>query len=426
MTDWSNNSMNKKNCWIIFAFSFFLFCGQLNAQNNFLGRIKVLAGQFDRFNTPVSLPLDGLNYNQDKGNLKLYEISKGERTAVSCQLEPGRSARLWWVLSGVTKAGKSRTFELVLGDSLSESSVIRAVPDDKKLVLQKNSKNVLQYNHAVVFPPDGIDPLYKRSGFIHPLWSPAGNVLTRIQPPDHYHHVGIWNPWTKTLFEGKNVDFWNLGEGQGTVRFAGYVSVVEGSVYGGFAVRQEHVDFQAKGADKVALNELWEVRVWNVPGVALLWDLTTTLNCASSPVELEAYRYGGGIGFRATEHWSRENVLVLTSEGKTRQEADGSRARWCDVSGGFDDSSRSGIIFMSHPANREHPEPMRIWPEDSNNGRGDMFFEFCPIRHKAWKLLPGVNYVLNYRMLVYDNNISRSTAESLWQDFASPPKVTIE
>ena len=222
------------------------------------------------------------------------------------------------------------------------------------------------------------------------------------------------------------MDFWNLGEGQGTVRFAGYVSVVDGPVYGGFAVRQEHVAFQVKGPDKVAINELWQVRIWNMPGNVSLWDLTTTLNCASGPVELEAYRYGGGIGFRATEEWTNQNVRVLTSEGKTRSKADGSRARWCDVSGGFTDSGRSGILFMSHPDNREFPEPMRIWPEDSNNGRGDMFFEFCPIRHNSWKLLPGKNYVLNYRMLIYDDDISPETAESLWRDFAFPPKVTFE
>ena len=40
--------------------------------------------------------------------------------------------------------------------------------------------------------------------------TPHGQVLTRIQPPDHYHHYGIWNPWTHTLFENDTVDFWNI------------------------------------------------------------------------------------------------------------------------------------------------------------------------------------------------------------------------
>jgi hypothetical protein len=29
----------------------------------------------------------------------------------------------------------------------------------------------------------------------------------RVQAPDHSHHYGLWNPWTKVLFEGDTVDF---------------------------------------------------------------------------------------------------------------------------------------------------------------------------------------------------------------------------
>jgi len=133
---------------------------------------------------------------------------------------------------------------------------------------------------------------------------------------------------------------------------------------------------------------------------------------------LDAYRYGGGLGFRATPQWTRENCTVLTSEGKTRADADGTRARWCDVSGGFDDGGRAGILFLSHPSNRQHPEPMRVWPPDANGGRGDMFFEFCPIRLEGWTLEPGKEYVLRYRLIVYDGTLSSQLAETLWKTYA--------
>jgi len=41
---------------------------------------------------------------------------------------------------------------------------------------------------------------------------------------------------------------------------------------------------------------------------------------------------------------------VLTSEGKTRKDADGSYARWCMITGETGKDQTSGIIFMSHPA----------------------------------------------------------------------------
>ena len=284
----------------------------------------------------------------------------------------------------------------------------------------------MTYVHAEVFPPEGVDAKFRRSAFIHPLWSPEGEVLTRIQPPDHYHHYGIWNPWTKTTISGREVDFWNLYKGQGTVKFGGYLNAVQGPVYAGFAVFQEHVFFAERGREKVAMNEVWDVRVWESADKAIsVVDLTSTLNTPlPEGIMLDAYRYGGGIGFRATEKWHKDNCSVLTSEGKSRAEADGSNARWCIVEGeSSGKSGRSGILFLSHPSNRMHPEPMRVWPLDGNGGRGDMFFEFCPIRHNDWQLLPGNNYTLKYRMVVFDGKMTPEEAEKHWKAFATAPGV---
>jgi hypothetical protein len=252
-------------------------------------------------------------------------------------------------------------------------------------------------------------------------------VLTRIQAPDHYHHYGIWNPWTETTIDGKKVDFWNLMKGEGTVRFAGFLDAESGPVFGGFKVHQEHVYFPAKEVEKLAINEVWDVRVWNLPGTGIsVVDLTTTLNTPlANGIMLDAYRYGGGIGYRATGNWHKGNSSVLTSEGKTRADADGTNARWCLVEGETSVAAgRSGILFMSHPSNRRHPEPMRVWPLEQN-GRGDLYFEFCPTRHFPWKLEPYKNYTLKYRMVVFDGKILPEEAERWWNGFAFSPEIVV-
>jgi hypothetical protein len=138
----------------------------------------------------------------------------------------------------------------------------------------------------------------------------------------------------------------------------------------------------------------------------------------------EAYRYGGGLGFRFKEQWNKDNCEVITSDGKNRATADGTSARWCIVYGDSSDGEgSSGVLFMSHPKNRSHPEPMRIWPMDANKGRGDMFFEFCPIRHKEWKIKPHQSYELNYRLLVFDGKITPEEAEKHWKAFAFQPHI---
>jgi hypothetical protein len=54
-----------------------------------------------------------------------------------------------------------------------------------------------------------------------------------------------------------------------------------------------------------------------------------------------------------------------------------------------------------------------------------MFFEFCPIRHKEWKIEANTAYELKYRMIVFDGELSEEEAEAYWRSFAHPPTATI-
>lgn len=406
-----------------------------------LAVFKVENAEDARVFTPLSVALGDLAKEVRGGDCRLLEVIVGpsgdkRRVPVPCQVEEGDSPKLWWVQTSNspsrgdrTAGGGTKTYELVKGKAASTSNV-RTRQDSKVLDVFSGENRVLRYNHAPVPPPEGQDPLFTRGAFFHPLWSPSGQVLTRIHPADHIHHMGLWNPWTKTEFEGKEVDFWNLKKGQGTVRFAKFLSKTEGPVFGGFRALQHHVVFQGEGREKIAIEEEVDIRVWNltggrrpavkIEGVKNAWlvDFTTTQRCgSSSPITLAAYRYGG-LGFRATGEWNGENSDYFTSEGKTRKDGHGTRARWCAVNG-ESKGGPAGVLFMSHPENRAHPEPMRIWPQ------GDVFFNFCPIQKDDWVLEPGNDYVLKYRMLIYDG-VVKEKGEGFWRDFSNPPKVTVE
>ena len=400
----------------------------LQAKAQDLLKFDVSAGNTDRTDCPVSLSIDQLNYNTDSLKLALFEIKGKIETAVPIQLEPSSGAKAWFILNGLTPKNTKRTF--VLRKSINPQTFkpgISAVFKDGALNLKSGEKPILSYQIETVNPPKGVSPLYKRSAFLHPVYSPEGEVLTRIQAPDHYHHYGIWNPWTLTFIGKREVDFWNLAKGEGTVRFAGLISQIEGPVYTGFKSLQQHIDFGAVGGDAVAINELFDLRVWNLNNQRYMLDYASTLNTPiDSGILLAAYRYGGGIGWRATEKWNKDNSSVLTSEGKTRKNADGNDARWCIVEGeSATKEGRSGMLLLSFPANRMHPEPMRVWPEDQN-GRGDMFFEFCPIRHKDWKIEKGYDYTLRYRLIIFDGKMTPEEAENYWQAFATPPAILIK
>ncbi len=409
---------------LLLSFALFIFWCEGLAQR--LATIELdLQKPLRGLSIPARLDVDAITFQSDS-MLTLTEIQGTKRIPVPFQIENKGHRTLYWMVSSENDKVKKRVYELsgTKGSAAKNSTAVAAVIKDGTLLIQAKEKKLLQYNFKTVYPPTGIDTAFKRSAFIHPLWTPTGKVLTRIQPPDHYHHYGIWNPWTHVLFEGDTVDFWNIRGRKGTVRFGKFVSVTEGPVYAEYEALHEHVAFK-NGAEKVALNELQTVRVYRLENDQdnYLVDITIQLNCASpSPFLILEYRYAG-LGWRATEKWNKNNSQVLTSEGMTRKGADGSRAKWVVIQGELDDEA-GGAVMMSHPSNYNHPEPLRIWPEDSNGG--EMFAMFAPTKTTDWMLVPGKTYVLKYRFHVFSGQFSGEKAESSWQYFGQPPKVLVK
>jgi hypothetical protein len=374
---------------------------------------------------PVSVNLDQITFLPGS-SLALMEVSGNERKQIPFQIYQGQDRMLYWQIVPGSKKQAKYTYQLVR-DSKQHFDKITAANNNGSITFEADNKNLLRYQYETVYPPEGQDSSYKRSGFIHPLWTPDGQVLTRIQPPDHYHHYGIWNPWTHVLFEGDTVDFWNIRGKQGTVRFAKFISTVDGDVFAEIEALHEHIVFSKDGSEKKALNELQTIRVYKPKkdGDYFIVDVTSKLNCATeNPFHILAYRYAG-FGWRATAYWDKDNMEVLTSEGKTRLNTDNTHARWIISQGALPDNSYGGLLMMSYPANYNHPEPLRIWDLNANRGRGDYFANFAPTKDVDWVLEPGKTYVLKYRLIAFSGKYVGERAESAWQDFAKPPEVFI-
>ena len=177
---------------------------------------------------------------------------------------------------------------LFLGSCQPSEISCSVVDTGKTLDYKIGDKLLFSYNYTTVYPAPGVDSVYKRSGFIHPLKTLRGEVMTNCSPADHYHHFGLWYAWTKTTFEGNEIDFWNLHKKQGTVRFRNFEHVSDN----GFVATLDHVVYPDSPAEKVAMNERLEINIGttSLPGYYI--DYHTTIRLASpSPITMEAYRY---------------------------------------------------------------------------------------------------------------------------------------
>lgn len=404
-----------------------LFCYLTNAQK--MATITVSTGAFERLNSVVSASLDGYHLQHETYDLELRELTGGRQVPVASQLEGGIETRLWWILEGSTSPHTERIYELWRVGKKEQESRMKLKDDGKSLSILSGDHPVLSYQYEKAAVPEGVGQEFSRAGFIHPLWSPAGENLTRIQPPDHHHHYGIWNPWTHTEYKGREIDFWNLGKKQGTVAVTAKPSFSKGEVYADLKAEHQHLVLPDSSfpETEVALNETWSIRVWNTGADQNAWmiDVISTMTCASEhPLTLKEYRYQG-FGYRAKAEWNDENTILSTSEGYNKENGNGTRARWCDVRGPSA-TGKSGILFMTNPGNFNFPELLRIWPTGTNKGRENVFVNFNPTQDRDWILEPGGNYTLKYRMFVYDGDISKNKADLIWNDYAHPVTVRVE
>lgn len=302
----------------------------------------------------------------------------------------------------------------LLAAACTSAPRMNVTDDGGSITIRSGEKPVLSYRYTVTEAPEGVSGLFARSGYIHPACTPSGFVFTRIQPEDHRHHYGIWNPWTKVEYDGNVYDLWNLGDSLGTVRAAGVPETFSDGKAAGFKARLEHFAF-TPGTETKILDETWTVNAVDA-GDAYIWDFESTLVPSSGKtVTIKAYRYQG-FSCRCTEEWTSENCTMVTSQGIDRPGIDQSRADWIYTNGANGDQM-AGFMFMSAPDNYDSPEQLRIWDQNSNGGRGDAFVCFCPAKSVDWVLDPGKSYTLRYRVVAYDGEMNPERASALWEEY---------
>ena len=298
-------------------------------------------------------------------------------------------------------------------------------------------KPVLTYQKAIVASPDGMEAVYSRSGYIHPVCTPSGKEVTGDFPVDHPHQHALFFAWTSTMFEGRKVDFWNQKLQTGRIAHAEVLSVFNEPDSAGFSVKIVHSDLSAPGGEKPVLNEIWTVRVHvTAPGDPYLFDIESVQTCASeSPLTLNEYRYGA-MAIRGNPQWFNPEYAdamaawekekkknpdaspptiappgdFLTSEGKHRLDGNHTRPNWVDMFGPINGEA-AGVAVFSHPSNFRSPQPVRLHPSKP-------YFCFSPVVLDEFQIAPGEEYTSRYRYLVHDGEPDPVQLEKAWTDYA--------
>lgn len=257
---------------------------------------------------------------------------------------------------------------------------------------------------------------FAASAFLHPLKTPSGFEWCAIQPDDHLHHFGLWWPWKFIETEGEKFNTWEIQEAQGAHRALWAETL---STKGGVQWKLRNRTFIRKpGAeDKAVIDEDSTIGI-SVRDDMEIVDIEIRQKAVDQPVTITDYRYSG-FSWRGPLSWHKDNSTMTTSEGKDRDSANGTPAKWVVVSGPTPSGKASVLMMSAATGIAGTPEKLRVW--DSKNLNGMPFVNFNPVMDKALPLddaHPAVSK-RKYRVIAADHVIDAKAAETEWKKWTS-------
>lgn len=375
-----------KSFFTVFFFVLSSCTGPVSAQQ--MPDLKLDAVLNKRFPGPVYIPVpkgwkDGPEY-------ALENLRSKKRHA----LQRVSDKELVFLLKDTLHPGQTELFRFVRS-SKRDKQFVYAEKTDSGILVKNGDKPVFFYLTSEKYPGGDTGSVYKRSGFIHPLYTPGGKILTDGFPVGHTHQHALFSAWVNTVFKGEKTDFWNQHQLTGTAKHIAVEEVKSGPVCVQLKLRL------AQGSLKygIVLDEQWELRVYNLPGI-FLFDLhVEQTNVTPDTLFLPKYIYGG-MALRGAARWNKEDTAhfeeqwkIINAAGEENDAANHKPARWVQVSGM--NTADNGLAVFDHPTNFRYPQPVRVHPSMP-------YFVFSPVVNEGFSIAPGGKYKARYRYYTYE------------------------
>lgn len=297
---------------------------------------------------------------------------------------------------------------------------ISLIEDDSKIEVRCGESSVLTYHKLPPEAPEGVHPTYRRSGFLHPVRTPAGGVVTAMFPSDHLHQHGIFSAWVRTTYGDREVDFWNLAGGTGRVLHEWLVETFTdrgaADFSAGFEVTLLHRAVEEPVQD--VLRETWRVTVHATDGDYHCFDIDCEQRALTDvPLIVQEYHYGG-MAARGPTQWllnprrgaeppdDHADFAIMNDSRSDRLQGDLEPARWVAMSGAHE-GNPVYLAVLCHPENFRFPQPARLHPNKP-------YFVFAPCAAGEFRIDRETPYRAKYRYLVVDGKPDPEWLDRQW------------
>lgn len=289
--------------------------------------------------------------------------------------------------------------------------------DGKSLQFQIDGKPVFSYNHQFIEPPMGIEKVYRRSGYIHPIYSPSGKMLTDDFSDDHAHQHGVFFAFVKAKTQESVVDFWNQHLKKGDVEHGRIVSIDAKKQVA--KVQLNHVKLRHFKQPALTRKNKETQLVKKIHIFSETWTLSASKQFDCFVIELKSQiknvtpktvviqkNHYGSFGIRGAGDWRKPNESKLkftTSTGKKRKNGNQSPEQWAAMNG-IVDRQRCGVAVICSQENFRFPQPVRLHPTMP-------YFSFAPMATEAFEIKSNEVFESKYRIVTFDGELMPETIE---------------
>ncbi len=254
-----------------------------------------------------------------------------------------------------------------------------------RLELSESGRPVFVYNSAPQLKP-GVPEDRRRCCYLHPVWTPAGTMVTDDFPADHYHHRGVFWAWPRVTAGGRTRDLWSLrGIEHRFLRWQGR------EVFPDRARLEAENGWFADG--RQVLRERVTVTAHRARGrtrrmeFTLIFEALEPLEIAGEPAQKKGY---GGFSIRFAP---RRQTLLRTDAGVEKEDSNMAPHAWAELEGDFE-GGRAAVRIEIDPGHPGYP-----------NGWCLRHYGFLGVNYPGLEplsLKPGRPLGLSYHVVVSD------------------------
>lgn len=385
--------------------------------------ITVESGAHARRNCPVAIALPtGSPLAKDAAQASTVTLVDGKAKLPAAILPAADGFELAFVVPELP-AGAKRSFRITADAATPVDAVAFAVDGDRRKV-------TVGGRHLTTYDPR-VEPMKQIWPVLHPLYGPAGAMLTRAFPldgppaetNDHEHHQSVWTAHGDV----NGINFWHLKEGHGLVKQRACQTACAPSA-GRISATLDWCD----ASGKKVLEEQRTITFWSTPETARIIDFDAVFRATEGDVKFGDTKEGGLLAVRLADSMREKQKgdappgKIVNAEGAVgEKEAWGKPAAWCDYSGPVG-GVIAGVALLAHPNNPLHPMPwhVRSYGLMTANPFGLSDFAKDKAIDGSKTLKQGQSWRMRFRLLAHAGGADEARVAEAYRDYAEPPAAT--